>query len=61
MAHDFGGGAEGRQDIDKTEQLGFEGGVLHGPIHQASVGSFFGKKSRRGLLFHQLEELLALG
>ena len=61
MPDDLGGGIEGGEDVDEAEELGLEGGVLHGPVHEAGVGAFLGEQGRGRLLVHEGKELFALG
>jgi len=61
MADDFGGGGERREDVDEAEELGLEGGVAHGPVHEARVDAFFGEKAGRGMGVHQGEKFLPEG
>ena len=61
VADNLGGAVERREDVDKTEELGLEDGILHRPVHQPGIGSFLGEQSRGRLLVHEGEELFALG
>ncbi len=61
MADDLSGAVERGQDVNEAEELRLEDGILHGPFHEAGVGTLLGEQRRGLLLVHQGEELFALG
>ena len=61
MPDDLRGRVQGRQHIDKAEELRFECRILHRPFHEARVGAFLGEDAGNRMGIHEPEELVALG